>query len=112
MILSTIFTRAWELARVWHTDARSFHFNQQQGRPRVAMRLEAPAPFTGKVRDRFAEALHMAWAEARKAPVAPDTEEVIAARHALIVAQMIDSTRAALPAIDAARARLDTALGA
>jgi hypothetical protein len=50
-------TRAWQLARAWHADARSLHFNQQQGRARVALRLDAPAPFVGKIREHFAEAL-------------------------------------------------------
>jgi hypothetical protein len=103
---SAIMTRAWQLARAWHADARSFHFNQQQSRPRVALRLEAPAPFVGKIRAHFAEALRMAWAEARKVDAAPMSPEVAAARRELIAAQMIDSWRVALPAIAAAQARL------
>jgi hypothetical protein len=109
---SAIMTRAWQIARAWHTDARSFHFNQQQTRARVALRLDAPAPFTGKLRDRFAEAQRMAWAEARKAEAAPERSEVAAARRELIAAQMIDSTRIALPAIAAAHARLAAVLHA
>ena len=46
---SAIMLRAWELARAWHAEARSFHFAQQPERPRVALRLEAPAPFVGKL---------------------------------------------------------------
>jgi hypothetical protein len=103
---SAIMTRAWELARAWHADARSCHFGQQQTRPRVALRLEAPASFTGRLKDHFAEALRMAWAEARNAEAAPERSEVVAARRDLIAAQMIDSTRIALPAIAAAEARL------
>jgi len=99
-------TRAWQLARAWHADARSFHFNQQQSRPRVALRLEAPAPFTGKIREHFAEALRMAWAEARHVEAAPMSPEAVAAQRELIAAQMIDSWRVALPAIAAAQARL------
>jgi hypothetical protein len=103
---STIMTRAWQLARDWHADARSFHFNQQQSRPRVALRLEAPAPFVGKIREHFAEALRMAWAEARHVEAAPMSPEVVAAQRELIAAQMIDSWRVALPAIAAAEGRL------
>jgi hypothetical protein len=99
-------TRSWQLARAWHADARSFHFNQQQSRPRVALRLEAPAPFVGKIREHFAEVLRMAWAEARKVDAAPMSSEVVAAHRELIAAQMIDSWRVALPAIAAAQARL------
>jgi hypothetical protein len=103
---SSIMTRAWELARVWHAEARSFHYAQQQSCPRIALRLEAPAPFVGKVRAHFAEALRQAWAEARKVDAAPESAEIIAARRELIAARMIDSTRIALPAIAAAEARL------
>jgi hypothetical protein len=103
---SAIMTRAWTLARAWHADARSFHFAQQQGRARVALRLDAPAPFVDKVREHFAEALRMAWAEARTAQAAPERPEIAAARRDLIAAQMIDSTRIALPAIAAGEARL------
>jgi hypothetical protein len=102
---SAIMTRAWELARIWHAEARSFHYAQQQCRPRVALRLEAPVPFVGKLRVHFAEALRQAWAEARK-EAAPEIAEVIAARREVIAARMIDSTRIALPAIAAAEARL------
>jgi hypothetical protein len=35
---SAIMTRAWELARTWHAEARSFHFAQQRSRPLVAVR--------------------------------------------------------------------------
>jgi hypothetical protein len=103
---STIMTRAWELARTWHASARSSHFNRQQERPRVALRLEAAAPFVGKLRAHFAEALRQAWAEARKINAAPETAEIIAARREVIAARMIDSTRISLPAIAAAEARL------
>lgn len=85
---SAIMTRAWELARVWDADARSFHYAQQQSRPRVALRLEAPAPFVGKVRAHFAEALRQAWAEARKADAAPETAEIITARREVIAARI------------------------
>jgi hypothetical protein len=98
--------RAWELARARHAETRSFHFAQQQSRPRVALRLEAPAPFVGKLRVHFAEALHQAWAEARKVEAVPESREIIAARREVIAARMIDSTRIALPAIAAAEARL------
>jgi hypothetical protein len=108
---SAIMTRAWQIARAWQADARSFHFNQQQSRARVALRLDAPAPFNGNLRDHFAEALRMAWAEARKVE-APERSEVVAARRDLIAAEMIDSTRLALPAIAAAHARLAAALHA
>jgi hypothetical protein len=94
---SAIMTRAWELARGWVASARSFHFNLQQGRPRVALRLEQPAPFVGKIRDHFAEALRQAWAEARKIDDPAPSPEIVAARHSLIIATMIDSTRIALP---------------
>jgi hypothetical protein len=103
---SAIMTRAWQIARAWQADARSFHFNQQQSRARVALRLDAPAPFNGKLRDHFAEALRLAWAEARKVEAAPERSEVVAARRDLIAAEMIDSTRLALPATAAAHARL------
>src|ERR1700722_3323989 len=103
---SAIMTRAWQIARTWLAEARSFHFAQQQSRPRVALRLEAPAPFVGKLRAHFAEALRQAWAEARKVDAAPETAEIIAARREVIAARMIDSTRIALPAIAAAEARL------
>jgi hypothetical protein len=103
---SAIMTRAWELARTWHAAARSFHFNRQQERPRVALRLDQPAPFIGKVRDHFAEALRRAWAEARPVRETVMSSEIAAARHSLIIARMIDSTRVALPAIAAAEARL------
>jgi hypothetical protein len=103
---SAIMTRAWQLARIWHAEARSFHFAQQQGYPRVALRLEAPAPFFGKLRAHFAEALRQAWAEARKVEAAPESAEIVAARREIIAARMIDSTRIALPAIAAAEARL------
>jgi hypothetical protein len=99
-------TRAWALARTWHAAARSFHFTRQQERPRVALRLDQPAPFVGKVRDHFAEALRQAWAEARQAAAPHESPEITAARHSLIIARMIDSTRIALPAIAAAEARL------
>jgi hypothetical protein len=107
---SAIMTRAWQLARAWHAEARSLHFNEQQLRPRVALHLEAPAPFAGKLRAHFAEALRQAWAEARKTEAAPERSEVVAARRDLIAAQMIDSTRVALPAIAAAQARLAAVL--
>jgi hypothetical protein len=103
---SALFARAWQIARAWHAEARSFHYAQQQGRPRVALRLEAPAPFVGRLKDHFAQALRQAWAEARKVVAAPETAEVIAARRELIAARMIDNTRIALPAIAAAEARL------
>jgi hypothetical protein len=103
---SAIMTRAWELDRVWHADARSFHYAQQQLRPRVALCLEAPAPFVGKVRAQFAEALRQAWAEARKIDAAPETPEIIAVRREIIAARMIDSNRISFPAIAAAEARL------
>jgi hypothetical protein len=103
---STIMTRAWQIARARHAEARSFHFAQQQGHPLIALRLEAPAPFVGKVRAHFAEALRQAWAEARKVDPAPETAEIVAARREVIAARMIDSTRIALPAIAAAEARL------
>jgi hypothetical protein len=109
---SAIMTRAWQLARAWNRDAEAVHFGRQQMLPRVALRLDAPAPFTGSVRGRLAEALRMAWAEARIANAAPERAEVIAARRELIAAEMIESTRAALPAIAAARARLAAALHA
>jgi hypothetical protein len=57
---SAIMTRAWRLARAWHAAAHSFHFNRRQERPRVALRLDQPAPFVGKVRAHFAEALRQA----------------------------------------------------
>ena len=101
-----IMTRAWELARVWYAEARSFHHVQQQVRPRVALRLEAPAPFIGKLRSHIAEALRQAWAEAREVDAAPESPEIIAARREVIAARMIDSTRIALPAIAAAETRL------
>jgi hypothetical protein len=103
---SAIMTRAWELARVWHAEARSFHYAQQQERPRVALRLEAPAPFVGKLRAHFAEALRQAWAEARKVEAAPETSEIIAVRREIIAARMIDSNRISFPAVAAAEARL------
>jgi hypothetical protein len=103
---SAIMLRAWELARFWHAEARSFHHAQQQGHPLIALRLEAPAPFVGNLRAHFAEALRQAWAEARKVDVAPETPEIIAARREVIAARMIDSTRVALPASAAAEARL------
>jgi hypothetical protein len=103
---SAIMTRAWQIARAWHADARSFHYAQQQSCPRVALRLEAPAPFVRKLRAHFAEALRQAWAEARKVDAPPETAEIIAARREVIAARMIDSTRIALPAIAAAEARL------
>jgi hypothetical protein len=103
---SAIMTRAWQIARAWHAEVRSFHFAQQQARPRVALRLEPPAPFIGKLRAHFAEALREAWAEARKVDAAPETAEIVAARREVIAARMIDSTRIALPAIAAAEARL------
>jgi hypothetical protein len=103
---SAIMTRAWQLARTWHAAARSFHFNRQQERPRVALRLEEPAPFVGGVHDHFAEALRQAWTEAREVAAPPPSPEISAARHSLIIARMIDSTRIALPAIAAAEARL------
>ena len=103
---AAIMTRAWQIARAWRAEARSFHFAQQQGRPRVALRLEAPAPFVGKLRCHFTEALRQAWAEARKVDAVPETAEIIAARREVIAARMIDSTRIALPAIAAAEARL------
>jgi hypothetical protein len=103
---TAIMTRAWQLARVWFAEARSFHFNQQQSRTHVTLRLEQPASFFGKIRDHFAEALRQAWVEARKVDGPTPTAEIIAARHALIIATMIDSTRIALPAIAAAEARL------
>jgi hypothetical protein len=103
---SAIMTRAWELARIWHGEARSFHFAQQEGRPRVALRLEAPAPFVGKLRAHFGEALRQSWAEARKVDAAPNTAEIVAARREVIAARMIDSTRIAMPEIAAAEARL------
>jgi hypothetical protein len=99
-------TRAWQICRTWHAEARSFYFAQQQERPRVALRLEAPAPFVGKLRVHFAEALRQAWAEARKVNAAPETAEIIVARREVIAARMIDSTRIAFPAIAAAEARL------
>jgi hypothetical protein len=103
---SAIMTRAWELGRIWHAEARSFHFAQQQSRPRVALRLEAPAPFVGKLRAHFAEALRQAWAEARKVDAAPESVEIIAVRRELIAARMIDRTRISFAAIAAAEARL------
>jgi hypothetical protein len=103
---SAIMLRAWELARFWHAEARSFHHAQQQERPRVALRLEAPAPLVGTLRAHFAEALRQAWVEARKVEAAPETADIIAARREVIAARMIDSTRIALPAIAAAEARL------
>jgi hypothetical protein len=103
---SAIMTRAWQLARAWHAAARSFHFNRQQERPRVALRLEEPAPFDGKVRAHFAEALRLAWAEARPLAAPPVSPEITAAHHSLIIARMTDSTRVALPAIAAAEAWL------
>jgi hypothetical protein len=103
---SAIMTRAWELARIWHTEARSIHFAQQQERPRVALRIEAPAPFVGKLWAHFAEALRQAWAEARKIEAAPESAEIIAARREVIAARMIDSNRISFPAIAAAEARL------
>jgi hypothetical protein len=103
---SAIMLRAWELARAWHAEARSFHFAQQPERPRVALRLEAPAPFVGKLPAHFAEALLRAWTEARKVEAVPETAEIVAARREVIAARMIDSTRIALPAIAAAEARL------
>jgi hypothetical protein len=103
---SAIMLRAWELARTWHAEARSFHYAQQQSCPRVALLLEAPAPFVGRLRAHFAEALRQAWAEARKVDAAPETSEIIAARREVIAARMIDSTRIAFPAIAAAEARL------
>jgi hypothetical protein len=103
---SAIMTRAWALARSWHAAALSFHFNRQQERPRVALRLDEPAPFSGKIRDHFAEALRQAWAEARPVRETEVSPEITAARHWLIIARMIDSTRVALPAIAAAEARL------
>jgi hypothetical protein len=74
-------------------------------RPRGAG-LDAPAPFVGKIREHFAEALRTAWAGARQVDAAPMSPEVAAARRELIAAQMIDSWRVALPAIAAAQARL------
>ena len=103
---SAIMTRAWELARIWHAEARSLHYAQQQERTRVALRLEAPAPFIGKLRAHFAEALRQAWAEARKVDAAPESADIIAARREVIAARMIDSNRIAFPAIAAAEARL------
>jgi hypothetical protein len=103
---SAIMTRAWQIARAWHADARSFHYAQQQGRPRVALRLEAPAPFVGKLRAHFAEALRQAWAESRKVDAAPESAEIVAARREVIAARMIDSTHISFPAIAAAEARL------
>jgi hypothetical protein len=103
---SAIMTRAWELARIWHAEAQAFHYAQQQGRPRVALRLEAPAPFVGKLKAHFAEALRQSWAEARKVDAAPETPEIIAARREIIAARMIDSTRISFAAIAAAEARL------
>jgi hypothetical protein len=103
---SAIMTRAWELARIWRSAARSFHFAKQQGRSRVALRLEAPAPFDGKVRAHLADALRQAWAEARKVDAAPETAEIVAARRELIAVWMIDSDRISFPAIAAAEARL------
>jgi hypothetical protein len=103
---SAIMTRAWQIARAWHAEARSFHFAQQQRHPRVALRLEPPTPFFGKLRTHFAEALRQAWAEARKADPAPETAEIVVARREVIAARMIDSTRIALPAIAATEARL------
>jgi hypothetical protein len=70
------------------------------------LRLAEPAPFVGKVRHHFAEALRTAWAEARPVATSPVSPEITAARHSLIIARMIDSTRVALPAIAAAEARL------
>jgi hypothetical protein len=103
---SAVMTRAWELARIWYAEARSFHFAQQQGRARVALRLEAPVPFVGKLWDHFAEALRQAWAEARKSDAAPVSPEIVAARREVIAARMIDSTRISFAAIAAAEARL------
>src|SRR5580698_2177572 len=85
---SAIMTRAWQIARAWHAEARSFHFAQQQGRPRVALCLEAPAPFVGKPRAHFAEALRQAWAKARKVDAVPETAAIIAARREVIAARM------------------------
>jgi hypothetical protein len=103
---SAIMTRAWQLARIWHAEARSFHFVQEQSPPRVALRLEAPAPFVGKLWAHFAEALRQAWAEARKVDTAPEGAEIAAARREVIAARMIDSNRISFPAIAAAEARL------
>ena len=98
---SAIMTRAWELARAWHAQARSFHFNRQQERPRVALRLEAPAPFVGKLRAHFAEALRQAWAEARAAHMAgagatKDQLEEIVADEALALIDHYRIVRGAL----------------
>ena len=103
---SAIMTRAWELARIWHAEARSFHFARQQERPRVALRLEPPAPFNSRLKDHFAEALRQAWAEARKVEAPPETPEIVAARREIIAARMIVSNRMAFLAIAAAEARL------
>jgi hypothetical protein len=104
---SAIMRRAWALARQWHDDARLRHLGAEQMRPRVALRLEAPAPFAGRLRDHLAEALRAAWSEAKAAPAAPKSDELIRAEGALASAYAIESWWMAAPAIRDAEARVN-----
>jgi hypothetical protein len=121
---SAIMRRAWALARQWHDDARLRHLGAEQMRPRVALRLEAPAPFAGRLRDHLAEALSAAWSEAKAAcsatiwmrspdcraaaaPAAPKSDELIRAEGALASAYAIESWWMAAPAIRDAEARVN-----
>jgi hypothetical protein len=75
-------------------------------RPRVALRLEPAAPLAGRLRDHFAEALRAAWCEAKAAPAAPKSEDLIRAEGALECAYAIENWRMAAPAIRDAEARV------